>query len=428
MLDELRKQGKVEIHFIRENLVIHKDSNSSEIQRWDLAVFVAKSFVLQISDNVKRTNELKIKNGEWPGKATVGYMNVVDAKGNKDIVPDPNRRHFIVKIFEMYASGNYSIKPIAKEMEKLGLTSNTKNPKPLGHSRIHSILKDPFYYGVMRRKGELRPHKYEPLITKELFDKVQAVMAGYHKKPFKYAAKPFSLRGLILCADPSCNCSVSPETHKGHSYYSCTNYRKVHKKRVYVREEELMTKVDAVLENLQLSDDGITYLVSELRKVNDAKNEFYEQTFANLRTEHDRIENRINNMLDARFDGSITTEDYDRKLKEYKEKQHELRNEMQKYDIADENYYITVNTVLNVAQRAQEIFTSSEPNEKRQLLNFLVQNLKLQEKELQLELKQPFGFIVDLKQIEIETAKKKHHLLSDVSSLARAAGFEPATQ
>jgi len=64
LLDEFRKQGKLEIHFIRENLVVHKDSNSSEIQRWDLAVFMAKSFVLQISDNVKRTYEYKIRHGE----------------------------------------------------------------------------------------------------------------------------------------------------------------------------------------------------------------------------------------------------------------------------------------------------------------------------------------------------------------------------
>ena len=37
-LDALRKEGKLELHFIRENLIIHKESNSSEIQRWDLAV------------------------------------------------------------------------------------------------------------------------------------------------------------------------------------------------------------------------------------------------------------------------------------------------------------------------------------------------------------------------------------------------------
>lgn len=64
-LDEFIKQDKLEIHFIRENLIVHKDSNSSEIQRWDLGVFLAKSFVLQISDNVKRTYALKIRNGEY---------------------------------------------------------------------------------------------------------------------------------------------------------------------------------------------------------------------------------------------------------------------------------------------------------------------------------------------------------------------------
>ena len=416
LLDELLKQGKVELHFIRENLVIHKDSNSSEIQRWDLAVFVAKSFVLQISDNVKRTNELKLKKGEWPGKATIGYINVVDDKGNKDIVLDPERKHFIIKIFETYASGNSSLNAITAEMKRLGLTSNTKNPKPLRQSRIHCILKDTFYYGVMKRKGQLLPHKYHPLITKELFDKVQAVFAGYHKKPFKYASKPFSLRGLILCADPECNCSISPETHKGHSYYSCTNSKKVHKKRVYVREEDLMANVHIALKNLQLTDKGINFLVSELRKTNDAKNEFSRQAVESLRAEHDKIEIRLNNMLDARFDGSITTETYDKKLKEYKERQHELIYEMQKYDIADENYYITVNTVLNVAQRASEIFESSEADEKRQLLNFLLQNLKLKEKTLQFELKKPFNYIVNLHELEIHGKEKTPAFDADVPS------------
>ena len=199
LLDDFRKQGKLEIHFIRENLVIHKDSNSSEIQRWDLAVFVAKSFVLQISDNVKRTNSFKIKNGQWTGKAPVGYLN-----DKKDIIPDPARRYFVVRIFEMYSLGNNSVRTIQNEMRKLGLISNTKNPKLLSTSQIYHILNNPFYYGIMRNKGELNPHHYEPLISKQLFDKCQAVMTGYHKKPFKYAGKQFALRGLIKCADCGC--------------------------------------------------------------------------------------------------------------------------------------------------------------------------------------------------------------------------------
>ena len=78
MLEELRKTGNLEIHFIRENLVIHKDSNSSEIQRWDLGVFVAKSYVLQLSDNVKRSFEAKRRNGEITCNPPIGYINVYD--------------------------------------------------------------------------------------------------------------------------------------------------------------------------------------------------------------------------------------------------------------------------------------------------------------------------------------------------------------
>lgn len=51
---------------------------------------------------------------------------------------------------------------------------------------------------------------------------------------------------------------------------------------------------------------------------------------------------------------------FDTKLKQYKEKQSEINAEMQKHNIADESYYITVNTVLNLAQKAHEIFKSAE--------------------------------------------------------------------
>lgn len=143
----------------------------------------------------------------------------------------------------------------------------------------------------MRIKGEIRPHKYPPLISKELFDKCQEVMTGYHKKPFKYASKPYIMRGLIKCAD--CGCTITPETAKGHIYYSCTNYRRMHKKRVYVKEEELMSPIYDTLKNIQMSDERIEEIVDGLKNINEAKNEFYEQTHSNLRKEYDQIENEL---------------------------------------------------------------------------------------------------------------------------------------
>ena len=51
--------------------------------------------------------------------------------------------------------------------------------------------------------------------------------------------------------------------------------------------------------------------------------------------------------------------------------------------------------VLSLAQRSRELFESSEVDEKRQLLNFVFQNLELKEKKLSVTLREPFKMIKD---------------------------------
>jgi len=62
---------------------------------------------------------------------------------------------------------------------------------------------------------------------------------------------------------------------------------------------------------------------------------------------------------------------FNKKLKEYKEKQVELETKMEQYTGADKSFYLTANTVLNLPKKAYEIFQISEVEEKQQLLNFL---------------------------------------------------------
>jgi DNA invertase Pin-like site-specific DNA recombinase len=392
-LYELAMKDEIELHFASDNLVITPDISATEKFHFGINLGLAKYYSDAISDNVKRAYENKIKKGEWIGKAPIGYTNTPDENGNKDIIPDPARAHFIVKIFEMYGTGNYSLLQITDEMKKLGLKGTANTDKPLTKSMIYSILKNPFYYGMMRIKDKTYPHKYQLLISKPLFDKCQEVMAGYHKKPFKYASKPFVLRGMIKCAD--CGCTITPETARGHTYYSCTNYRRIHNKRIYIREEDLLAPIYKVLKNIQLSDKKIREITEDLKKTHEAKNRFHEQSLTTLRKEYDKIENRISRMWDLRLDdGSITKDMFNEKLKEYKEKQAEIREEMERYDQADEKFYLTANAVLSLAQRAYEIFESSEVAEKRQLLNFLLQNIELKGKKLIYKLKTPFDTVL----------------------------------
>src|ERR1700733_10169607 len=62
---------------------------------------------------------------------------------------------------------------------------------------------------------------------------------------------------------------------------------------------------------------------------------------------------------------------------------------------ADESFHVTANMVLSLARRAREIFESSEVEEKRQLLNFVFQNLELKDKKLLIHYREPFKMIKD---------------------------------
>lgn len=195
LLDEMRKHGKLELHFLRESLIVNQNSNSSQLLQWDIGVLFASSYVRQLSDNVKRSKEQSLRNGEWITKAPFGYKNITLPTGKKTIEVDSETAPFVIKMFELYGTGLHSFQTIGDEMTKLGMKNAAGNP--INPSRVEITLKNPFYFGVMRVKGEFYPHKYPPLVSEWLFDKVQEIMSGHNKTPFKYAGKPILFLSLI---------------------------------------------------------------------------------------------------------------------------------------------------------------------------------------------------------------------------------------
>jgi site-specific DNA recombinase len=391
-LDVLRKEGKLELHFIRENLIVHKDSNSSEIQRWDLATFVAKSFVLQISDNVKRTFSNKVKLGEIIGRAPIGYLNATDEiTEKKDVIVDKMRAEHIKKIFKLYSTGNCSMKYLSKLMQEEGLT--TKRGGKIGIRQIELILKNSFYYGSQLYKGELYPHKYEPLISYELFLQCQKVKESYKKTPRKTSKKPFVFQGLITCAN--CGCRITPELKKGrYVYYHCTNHKEICEK-ITVKQEQLLEEVKHIFKRLVLSQEEIDKLVNSLKTIEEGKNEFQKMQLKKFRRENDQIDEKISIMYEDRLSGSITIDFYNKKFSEFMEKKQENEFKMKKLNNANKNYYITANTILSLAQKASEIFESSEIEEKRQLVSFVFQNLELDGRKLLFKTKTPFERVLE---------------------------------
>lgn len=391
-LDELRKQGILELHFLREGLVVNKDANSAQLLQWDIGVLFASSYVRQLSDNVKRSKDQCAREGQWTSKAPLGYKNVLLDSGKKYVVIDSLTFQYIQKMFELYATGCHSFSTIVDELTKIGMRSS--NGGKIARSRVEVALKNPFYCGLMRIKGENYPHKYERLISEHLFDRVQDIIGGHKKAPVQYAGKPILLRGLIKCHN--CGCTVSGYIKKQkYTYYSCNNSKKIcHKKNV--KEKDLLRVLLGYFEKIQLSDDLIGEIVEHLKKAFATEQNFFKLSQEALRKELDLIQSRLSRLVDLHLDGDVDANTYNFKVAEYKRRQSKITLEMQSHVGADEACIITAKTVLDLAKRAKEIFLSSNVVEKRQLLSFVFSNLQLDHDKLLVELREPFSMIVNL--------------------------------
>ena len=406
LLDELRKEGKLELHFLREGLTVNQQSNSSQLLQWDIGVLFASSYVRQLSDNVKRSKEQSAKNGEWSAKAPFGYKNVSLPTGKKTIEVDPVNALYVVKIFEMYATGIKSFQTIAQEMNKLGIKNAQGNQ--IYPSRIEVTLKNPFYCGIMRIKGEFYPHKYPSLISRELFNNVQDVMAGHHKAPVQYAGKPILLRGLLTCA--RCGCTVSGDIKKQkYVYYACSNSKGICTK-IWIREEKILAILLAQFERIKLSDVQINDIITHLKQTYAHEQEFFKHSQETLRKELDQIQSRLSKLVDMHLDGTLDAETYKVKVEVYKERQREITLEMQAHIDTDESCLIDLKTVLDLATQAKEWFESSNLDEKQRLLRFFYSNLSLDGDNLHVEMKEPFSSMAKLSDQPVWLGRKDSNL------------------
>lgn len=398
MLFEMALAGKIELHFVSDGQIINDQISAVEKFQFSMSLGLAKYYSDAISDNVKRAFEQKRRKGEWSGKPRIGYKNDTDIDDNKVIVIDVQRAHLVVKIFELYATANYSYDAVLEKVTALGLKSI--DGKKLTRSSIEKILKDTFYCGIAQtKKYGSYPHKYEKLITKELFDRCEQVRLKRSKGPYKTQSKEYIFKGLLKCEE--CGCSMTPETHKKKSglvftYYVCTNAKKVCK-RIYVPEETLLEPIYEVLGRFEsISEATQDKIVKELRKTTEAEIAFHKAQINRIRIEQDQYTQRKDSLLDLLLDKSITKEQYDKKLQTFSDKLQSLNLEFEEHTRADCDYQTTVATVFSLARRAKSIFESSETNEKRAFINYLLQNPTVKSKDLHFTMRSPFDLVLEL--------------------------------
>ncbi len=380
-LNKLYRSGKIELHFPSDNLFIHKDSPASDLLRLGMGIVVAQYYSDAISDNVKRRIEQKLRDGEWIGAAPIGYKNTVKETGKKWVEIDAYKAEAVRKAFEWYASGNYSLKEICKKWK-------SDYELKAGVSQMDLILKNPFYYGEMRVKGNLYPHKYDTVISHDLFIGAEKVRNGYKTNKHRWGGLPYLYRGLIKCAE--CGCRITFEKKKGKYIYGhCTQYNRKHGAK-YVNEQELTSQLAEVFKSIQIPDYAYEQVSEALRASHSDKKQLRDSTLSTLSTEIEKYQNRIEKVYEDYLDEKIPESLYKRKYDEYRAAKKKLQNKVANIEQVEDDYYGTVEHLLKLSRNASKLFEKANQEQVRSLVNIVLSNLQLDGKQLRWKLKKPF--------------------------------------
>lgn len=385
MLYEKALKDEVELHFVSDGQIINSQLSAVEKFNFSISLGLAKYYSDAISDNVKRAQEQMLRMGTYPSKCSYGYKRVPTGKDKTEIVIDEFASQIIKKAYEWYATGSYSIDLLRKKInEEYGIEWS--------HGLTDKYLKDHFYYGVMTWNKKQYPHKYPPIITKTLFDQVQQIKAGFNKKPFKYAGKPYSYRGLLRCAD--CGLSITPEKHKGIIYYHCTQYNGKHGAE-WLTEANLTEQIGKVFKCLQLPEDTVLKILDNLNNTHQEKMNTHNLQYDKLVKEQKDIMTMMDNLYLDRLKGRITEDDYDRFYQSFNDKKADIETRLALLSEAEDNYYITAKYILDLANRAYDLFVSSEVEEKRQLIKLVLSNLRVEGRIVRYEALKPFDTLLN---------------------------------
>ncbi len=228
---------------------------------------MANQYIRDLRQNVMRGNRSKLEHGGWPSMAPFGYQN---NKADRTVLVNPSTAPAVRRIFELYASGNYTLKEITASIYSEDY--RTKGGKKLSKSNIHAILTNPFYYGVMVHHDTHYQGNHEPLISKELFDEAQNVLRG--KNHSKRKTHFFPLRGFMTC--DVCGCMLTATLQKGkHVYYYCTNGKGgCDQRKKHLTKDAATSLIASVLQGMLKVDEAkidLAIRASEARQENKMK-------------------------------------------------------------------------------------------------------------------------------------------------------------
>ena len=273
---------------------------------------VAEFFSLQGGEKIKTGMGQKFSNGDWPTRAKYGYKNVQERLTSNKVKSwiDVNweEAKWVVRAFELFATGDYSAQTLAKKLqdENFPVRKGKRSSGKLHPSFLNKILRDKFYIGIMTWKGAIIAPpltKHELFLDRALFEKVQAIMdarlggASRNRRLFSV------IKSISYCGE--CGSKMTNDEQKTSSgriikYLRCLKSQhgeKIECKQAYTDEEIYLGQFSDLLKMIELPNGFVEKLRARIKTLFADEQSVYEKARIDILGKIESVKRKKKNLV-----------------------------------------------------------------------------------------------------------------------------------
>ena len=376
-IDEwLEQDDRRQLHAVKENLTLHKNAKSDVKFMWNIHISVAKKYADNLREESMKGWAEKLAQGWSPAQPPPGYILATE-NGKRIHIPDPLTKDLIVRAYKKYLEPGMTIKGMVKELKDMGIKSSR------GHyyckSSVQTILSNTYYIGIISFNGKAYPGSQEQIIPRDLFERVQEKMhAGRPKVSVRHHS---ALQSLIRCED--CGSVVTWQLQKGHYYGVCRRLTPECKLGKMLREDRIEEMVVAEMKKLVCPSPAIIdWVIEEINAQHGQIVEEKENIASNAQEELKRVSRMDDNLYDDKLSGLISNERYEVKHEQFMIEKASIEDQLSKIDSEINERMEQRLSILELTQKAAEIYSRKAPEQKRLIISKLFSSLTIKSGQL----------------------------------------------
>ena len=371
--------------------------------------------------DVKRGMSKAASMGNFPGVPAIGYLNdKYLPKGRKHTSKDPERFEIVRKMWKLMLTGTVT----ALQAQRIATDEwGLRNPKgkKLSRNNIYWIFRNPFYAGRFeypRGSGNWHQGTYEPMITWEEYDRVQAIL-GKKGNP-RPKSHVFEFTGMIRCGE--CGGVITAELKNKHQkngtvhvyiYYHCTKRINHSCTQGVIEVSELKKQIAKEISSIEIPPEFHTFAMKWFRNENEKEGDTQKTILETNQKEYNNIVKKLNNLIDMRASGEIQSDEFAKKQAQYLTEKNEFKKLLDRTDNRVDQWNKTSDEMLTFIEKALERFKNGTIQTKRSILATLGSNLIIKDKILCVDLEKSL-FPMKKVTIEVKAIKKRFEPINTI--------------